>query len=140
MSDADSRDIELYLHFLRGLILHRSGNWNEAAQELGAALNSRVLIHLRGVRKDALLLLFQAGIDITLRNGNPAGAAKLHRAIAEYYATDAGLNRKHLGLAAGYSGRPDIAQEHLSEAAKYRPDDPEIRAALDELRQNRTGR
>ena len=69
-----------------------------------------------------------------------AGAAELHRAIAEYYATDTGLNRKHLGLAAGYSGRPDIAQEHLSEAAKYRPDDPEIRAALDELRQNRTGR
>ena len=140
MSDADSRDIELYLHFLRGLILHRSGNWNEAAQELGAALNSRVLVHLRGVRKDALLLLFLAGIDITLRNGNSAGAAELHRAIAEYYATDTGLNRKHLGLAAGYSGRPDIAQEHLSEAAKYRPDDPEIRAALDELRQNRTGR
>ncbi len=140
MSDADSRDIELYLHFLRGLILHRSGNWNEAAQELGAALNSRVLVHLRGVRKDALLLLFLAGIDITLRNGNPAGAAELHRAIAEYYATDTGLNRKHLGLAAGYSGRPDIAQEHLSETAKYRPDDPEIRAALDELRQNRTGR
>lgn len=140
MSAADSGDIELYLHFLRGLMHHRAGRWNEAVPELGAALNSRLLNHLNGLRKDALLLLFRAGIDITLRNGNPAGAARLHRGIAEHYPADTGLCRKHLGFAAGFSGKPEVAFRHLSEAAKLRPDDPEIRTALRELRQNGIGR
>ena len=140
MSDADSQDIELYLHFLRGLMHHRRGRWNEATMELGTALNSRWLNHLSGLRKDALLLLFQAGIDITLRNGNPAGAARLHRGIAEHYSSDAGLCRKHLGFAAAYSGRPETALHYFTEAEKLRPGDGEIRAALRELRRNNIGR
>ncbi len=140
MSAADAGDIELYLHFLRGLMYHRAGRWNEAVPELGAALNHRLLNHLNGIRKDALLLLFRAGIDITLRNGNPAGAARLHRGIAKHYPNDTGLCRKHLGLAAGLSGKPEVALAYLADAAELRPDDAEIRAALRELCRHNVGR